>query len=118
MQQKESIMLSALNEMGTIFTSFEFNKAAVKYGYPAELLKHKGLHQYLKKYARLLNPWGRTWQKSSRYIQTIPLIDDASKIRDYSIPASNDNSKLEDAIQIVKQAGYKVSKKVTEWIEI
>jgi len=115
----ESIILSALNEMDSIFTSQAFNKAAIKHGYPPQLLQHTGLNQYIKRYARLISPGGRTWQKLSRYIHATSLMDETkvSKTRDYSISESND-SKLEDAIQIVKQAGYKVSKNVTEWVEI
>lgn len=90
------ILEKTIKEMPNSFTSNEFNKRAVKNGYPAKNLKRKGLSNFIKKYADNAYAGSKTWVKKNQ---------NQSKMTD------------EDMIKHLKNKGYKIMKPVNDWIE-
>ncbi|MAG87322.1 MAG: hypothetical protein CMB97_08140 [Flavobacteriaceae bacterium] len=90
------ILEKTMNEMPNSFTSNEFNKRAVKNGYPAKSLKRKGLASFIRKYADNAYEGSKTWVKRNK---TNRLMSD------------------EEMIEHLKNKGYKIMKPVNEWVE-
>ena len=90
------ILEKTIKEMPNSFTSNEFNKRAVKNGYPAKNLKRKGLSNFIKKYADNAYVGSKTWVKKNQ---------NQAKMTD------------EDMIKHLKNKGYKIMKPVNDWIE-
>jgi len=90
------ILEKTINEMPNTFTSNEFNKKAIKNGYPAKNLKRKGLASFIKKYADNAYEGSKTWVKRNK---TISIMSD------------------EEMINYLKNKGYKIMKPVNEWVE-
>ena len=82
--------------MPSTFTSNEFNKKAVKNGYPERNLRRKGLASFIKRYADNAYGGSKTWVKRNK---TISIMSD------------------EEMINYLKNKGYKVMKPVNEWVE-
>ena len=82
--------------MPNSFTSNEFNKRAIKNGYPSNLLKRKGLANFIRKYADNAYEGSKTWVKR----------DETKKI-------ISEN----EMIEYLKSKGYKIMKPVNEWVE-
>ncbi len=92
------ILEKTMNEMPKSFTSHEFNKRAIKNGYPAKSLKGKGLASFIRRYADNAYEGSKTWIKR-----------DETKTTDTI-------SELE-MIEYLKSKGYKIMKPVNEWVE-
>ena len=90
------ILKKTIEEMPNSFTSNEFNKRAIKNGYPAKNLKRKGLSTFIKKYADNAYIGSKTWIKKNEF---------HAKITD------------EYMIEHLKNKGYKIMKPVNDWIE-
>lgn len=90
------ILEKTIAEMPNSFTSNEFNKRAIKNGYPAKRLKGKGLSSFIRKYADNAYEGSKTWVK--RY-------------KTKNIISEN------EMIEYLKSKGYKIMKPVNEWIE-
>ena len=97
-----NILKKTMAEMPKSFTSFEFNRRAVKNGYPERKLKNKGLASFISIYADNITPRGKTWVK-----------------KDVNVNLSNSIilSTEQQAIKYLKSKGYKVMKPVNEWVE-
>ena len=93
------ILEETMSQMPSSFTSNEFNKMAVKNGYPRRLLKNKGLASFIKTYAENAYSGSKTWIKKKH--NKLEII----------IPSE------EDAISLLKSKGYKIMKPMYEWIE-
>jgi len=92
------ILEKTMNEMPNSFTSNEFNKRAIKNGYPAKNLKRKGLANFIRKYADNAYEGSKTWVK----------IDKNKNTGIISEP---------EMIEYLKSKGYKIMKPVNEWVE-
>jgi len=92
------ILEKTMQEMPSSFTSNEFNKRAVKNGYPPKILKRKGLASFIRKYADNAYEGSKTWVKKD-------------KIQDKKIMTD------EEMIKHLKSKGYKIMKPVKEWVE-
>jgi len=90
------ILEKTIAEMPNSFTSNEFNKRAIKNGYPSNLLKRKGLANFIRKYADNAYEGSKTWVKR----------DETKKI-------ISEN----EMIEYLKSKGYKIMKPVNEWVE-
>lgn len=97
------ILEKTIKEMPNSFTSNEFNKRAVKNGYPARFIKKKGLSTFIKKYADNAYEGSKTWVKRNdkQSVKT----DEQSVMTD------------EEMIKHLKNKGYKILKPVDKWIE-
>ena len=82
--------------MPNSFTSNEFNKRAMKNGYPSKNLKRKGLASFIRKYADNAYQGSKTWVK-----------------RDKANSIMSENEMIEH----LKSKGYKIMKPVNEWVE-
>lgn len=91
------ILEKTMKEMPNEFTSNEFNKRAVKNGYPLRSLKKKGLSSFIRKYADNFYAGSKTWVKYR--------IENNNKMND------------EQMIKHLKSKGYKIMKPVNEWVE-
>ena len=92
------ILEQTIQEMPDSFTSNEFNKRAIKNGYPAKKLKRKGLASFIRKYADNAYEGSKTWVKRNNLQEKNIMTD-------------------EDMIKHLKGKGYKIMKPVNEWIE-
>lgn len=96
-----SILEKTIAEMPNSFTSHEFNKMAIKNGYPAKKLKRKGLASFIRKYADNAFAGSKTWIKRDK--------------------TKNTTSECEmsdgEMIKRLKSKGYKIMKLVQEWVE-
>ena len=90
------ILEKTIAEMPNSFTSNEFNKRAIKNGYPSNLLKRKGLASFIRKYADNAYEGSKTWVK-----------------RDKTKKIISEN----EMIEYLKSKGYKIMKPVNEWVE-
>ena len=95
-QQFMMVLEKTIQEMPNSFTSNEFNKRAVKNGYPVKSLKTKGLSNFLRKYADNAYVGSKTWIK--RDVKNSSLTD-------------------EEMIKHLKSKGYKIMKPISDWIE-
>jgi len=90
------ILEKTMEEMPNSFTSNEFNKRAIKNGYPVRSLKRKGLSSFIKKYADNAYEGSKTWMKKNKNQTT---------------------TTEEDMIKHLKGKGYKIMKPVNDWVE-
>ena len=93
-----SILERTIAEMPDSFTSYEFNKMAIKNGYPSGNLKRKGLASFIRKYADNAYEGSKTWIKR----------DKTNNIKQMS---------EDEMIKHLKSKGYKIMKPVNEWVE-
>ena len=84
--------------MPNSFTSNEFNKRAIKNGYPAKNLKRKGLANFIRKYANNTYNGSKIWVKIDKNKNT-GIINEP------------------EMIEYLKSKGYKIMKPVNEWVE-
>jgi hypothetical protein len=87
----------ALEKMPLTFSSNKYSKKCQQLGIGKDLIAGGTLATYLHKNCEQLNS-RRTWRKKAVIIKT--------------------NTNLEQAIALVKSHGLKVSKQVTDWVEI
>ena len=97
------ILEKTMNEMPNSFTSNEFNKRAVKNGYPAKNLKRKGLSSFIRKYADNAYYGSKTWVKRRAKVK--------KEDRQYSFET------FDEIISFLKSKGYKIMRPVNEWVE-
>ena len=107
------ILEKTMQEMSNVFTSHEFNKRAVKNGYPARILKGKGLANFIRKYADNFSWGSRTWIKREGASSPNEVSETRIKRRCTSLPINE----IDAAIEFLKSKGYKVMKPVSEWEE-
>lgn len=97
------ILEKTMNEMPNSFTSHEFNKRAIKNGYPAKNLKRKGLANFIRKYADNAYEGSKTWvQRSAK---------EKKEDRQYTFVT------FDEIISFLKSKGYKIMRPVNEWVE-
>lgn len=87
--------------MPNSFTSNEFNKRAIKNGYPSKLLKRKGLAGFIRRYADNAYVGSKTWLKRDKTKKII---------------SENEMSENE-MIEYLKSKGYKIMRQVNDWVE-
>jgi hypothetical protein len=107
-----NILERTFNEMPNTFTSQEFNKMALRNGF--QKIKHKGLGNWLKRYAENMYYGSKTWQKK------VAIINIGNKNSDL-LPIENKAPEMDEqkAIQLLKETGkYKILKISQEWKEI
>lgn len=92
-----------MEQMPNSFTSYEFNKMAIKNGYPAKKLKIKGLANFIRKYADNAYKGSKTWVKRSA--------KEKKEDRQYSFAT------FDEIISFLKSKGYKIMRPVNEWVE-
>lgn len=92
------ILEKTMYEMPNSFTSNEFNKRAIKNGYPTKNLKGKGLASFIRKYADNAYKGSKTWVKRDKNKNT-GIISEP------------------EMIEYLKSKGYKIMKPVNEWVE-
>lgn len=97
------ILEKTMNQMPKIFTSNEFNKKAVFNGYPAKKIRHKGLANFIRRYAENENYYSKTWTKNEKN-EAISTFEKKEMTVDF-------------AIQFLKSKGFKVLKPVNEFVE-
>ena len=102
------ILKKTLEEMNDIFTSFIFGEAAIKNGYPKELLRNGGNYRFLMKHCTNAGYRSKTWHKNS---------SKKDNISSQTVTENNSND-IKNAINILKNAGYKIMKPVDNWEEI
>jgi hypothetical protein len=90
------VLVKTMEEMPELFTSNEFNKMAIKNGYPAQSLRKKGLASFIKIYADNEYEGSKTWLKRGEQKKLM-----ADK----------------EMIEYLKSKGYKIMKPVNEWVE-
>jgi exonuclease III len=110
------IFEKTIEQMPDVFTSFEFNKKAVKNGYPTKLLKNKGLSRYIKKYATLEYPGAKTWSKNKKQNELFEI--DINQFKETAARFQKMQMTDEQMIQHLKAKGYKIMKPQTEWKEV
>ena len=110
------IVMDTFNEMPDIFTSFEFNRAALENGYPERLLRGRGLANYLRRFADNDFYRSKQWTKKG----ATPAVVQTKIAEETTEPKSSniEGVSIEECIQILKNAGYKVMKPVSEWEEL
>ena len=92
-----TVLEKTMKEMPNSFTSNEFNKLAIKNGYPASSLRKKGLASFIRRYADNAYEGSKTWIKKE---------------------VINKNTMSDEKmIQYLKSKGYKILKQVSEWAE-
>ena len=106
------VLEKTMLEMPKIFTSREFNLAAIKNGYPAKLMKHKGMHLFIRRYADNKAPYSKLWIK--RGANANPRPEPVELKESTPIMYMSD----EDMIKHLKSKGYKIMKPVNDWVEI
>ena len=107
------ILEQTIKEMPHSFTSNEFNKRAVKNGYPSRSLKKKGLSNFLRKYADNAYHGSKTWVKkdATRLSMTNEEMIDHLKSEGYNIMTD------QEMVEYLKSKGLKIMKPVNEWVE-
>jgi len=110
---REEILQRTMRQMPRVFTSNQFNKIAIKNGYPREILKKKGLAKFIEQYASNGSFQSKTWVKFT---------DEKTVISETQKSNSDNNLELSDriqeAIELLKGNGYKILKVHSEWVEI
>src|SRR5574344_815075 len=96
------ILEKTMEQMPNSFTSQEFNKMAIKNGYPAKNLKSKGLANFIRKYADNDYRGSKTWVKRSA--------KEKKEDRQYSYET------FDEIISFLKSKGYKIMRPVNEWV--
>jgi hypothetical protein len=94
-------------EMPKVFTSYEFNRAAIKNGYSERSLKNKGLSSFISKYADNGYRFSKTWTKKSN----IGLFENPT------IKKEKEQMSELEMIEFLKSKGYRIMKRVSEWQE-
>lgn len=97
----KQLLEKTLNEMDVYFTSNEFSRVAKINGITQEQIDNGILADFLHKNAIQLSNSNRRWVKK----------DKRTLKPDYK-------DKLEDAINFLKEKGYKVMKPVTDFVEV
>lgn len=97
------ILEKTMEQMPNSFTSNEFNKRAIKNGYPAKNLKIKGLANFIRKYADNAYEGSKTWLKRSA--------KEKKEDRQYTFAT------FDEIISFLKSKGYKIMRPVNEWVE-
>ena len=109
MKTINEILVDAFNKMPSTFTSNQFNNTAYRNGFPKNITINKVSLKFLSLNAKNQNRHSKTWTKNTaKPTNPISLLTQLDKT-DYS---------LDDAIRIVKGAGYKIMKPTTDWNEI
>lgn len=110
---REEILIRTIKGMPRVFTSQQFNKVAVKNGYPKEILKKKGLAKFIEQYASNGSFQSKTWVKftEEKAVTSAPQQSNSDYKRELS-------DRIQDAIELLKNNGYKILKVHSEWIEI
>lgn len=98
------VLEKTIKEMPNSFTSNEFNKRAVKNGYPRRSLQRKGLASFIKKYADNAYEGSKTWVKK----------DAQSNLMTH---AQSNLMTDKEMIEHLKIKGYKIMKPVSDWVE-
>lgn len=97
----KQLLEKTLNEMDVYFTSNEFSRVAKINGISQEQIDNGILADFLHKNAIQLSNSNRRWvKKDKRTLKT-----------DYK-------DKIDDAINFLKEKGYKVMKPVTDFVEV
>jgi len=104
------IIEKTINQMPKIFNSSEFNKAAIKNGYPKKLIVHNGLYKFIRMYAFNETPYSKTWTKKSKN----EVAETVQEVK--ADPTFILNEK--DCIDFLKSKGYKIMKPIQEYIEL
>ena len=102
------ILEKTMEEMPRVFTSREFNKSAIRKGYPEEIIRrNSGLSEFIKLHAYNNGHGGKTWTKKNAE----PDLLFSNDIEFYK-------EEIEYFIKALKSKGYKVMKPVNEWVEL
>lgn len=110
------ILNKTMEEMPKVFTSQEFNRQAIFNGLPAESLKHTGCSKFISRYAD--NEFrGKTWTKREE-VEQLNLIPNPDVLKFTEDVRVTHSPAIDEAIEIVKDAGYKVMKRVDDWVEL
>jgi len=109
MNHRAGILEKTMEQMDNIFTSSQFNRKAIKNGYPPQLIKHKGLSKFISQYATNEQEYSKTWEK---------IIDTREKalsnISNELAPQIFNDAQM---ITYLKSKGYKIMKPQSDWIE-
>lgn len=109
--EKREIVEKTINELPQIFTSQEFNRLAVKNGYP--YTGKKGLGNYIEQYAENEFPRSKTWVKKN----TPKWIEILKKKENMPIVTMAQMTE-QQMIEALKAKGYKIMRPVQNYEEI
>lgn len=100
-----SILEKTMTEMPNVFTSTDFNRRAVKNGYPSNILKRKGLSKFIRRHADNGYEFSKTWTKYTSDLKPKENIKIKKELN------------IQEMITVLKSLGYKIMKPVNEWEE-
>ena len=110
------ILDKAFTRMNNTFTSFEFAKKCIEFGYPSIIIKRKGLSNYLSKHAQNSKIYIKTWVKNkTNIIENNNKFDSSLIMNEDSLINYFDEKKC---IEFLKSKGYKIQKEISKWEEI
>lgn len=108
---KHEIVKKTIDQMPDKFTSREFNRQVIQNGYPKEILRKKGLGNFIQYYAKNDFPHSKRWTKRSA----------CDNFFDNAMETENDNDpkhNIDEMIEILKNQGFKIYKPQTTYEEI
>ena len=111
------ILQKTMEEMPRVFTSFQFKAKAIENGYPVDETIGQRWYPFFRRYADNAVPKGKTWTKREpcEQLNLIPNPEVLTYSEDVRVTHS---PAIDEAIEIVKDAGYKVMKRVHDWVEL
>jgi hypothetical protein len=104
----------ALEKMPITFSSNKFSKKCQQLGLNKELIPSGVLNRYLHKNCEQLGS-RRTWMKKPILNNTRQLTINTSNS---SINTNNSSTNEQQAIELLKSLGYRITKQVIEWQEV
>jgi hypothetical protein len=102
------LLNQVLGKMPNYFSSNEFANLAVKKGLPKKRVSFGDVSAFLHHNAIQSKESNRMWHKKQ----------DTKKANEIEIPFCKESKNEENAISFLKSKGYRISKKVEEWVEI
>tara|TARA_R110001583_G_scaffold8832_1_gene41736 strand:+ start:800 stop:1150 length:351 start_codon:yes stop_codon:yes gene_type:complete len=111
------ILQKTMKEMPRVFTSFQFKAKAIDNGYSVDDAIGQRWYPFFRQYADNAVPKGKTWTKREpcEQLNLIPNPEVLTYSEDVRVSHGDGLAK---AIEIVKDAGYKVMRRVDDWIEL
>jgi len=101
------ILEKTFRQMPHVFTSNQFNAKAIENGYPAHLLKRKGLSKFLHRHSFNGEQFSKTWTKFNKR-NNYSNKKESTDLSETTI--SSKNLSEENAITLLKSLGYKIMK--------
>lgn len=111
------ILQKTMDEMPKVFTSFQFKAKAIENGYPVDQTIGQRWYPFFRRYADNAVPKGKTWTKRDD-VDHLNLTPENEPLKYTEDVRHYPSDALQDCIDTVKSFGYKVMRRVDDWIEI